>query len=554
MSLKTNQMQPVPEETTRVARAAFPKGNAYLTLRDQLGTIFDDEDFLDLYPADGQPGLPPWRLALVTLLQFRENLPDRQAAEAVRSRIDWKYLLGLELSDPGFDFSVLSEFRTRLLAGGAETRLLEKLLACCRERELVKARGKQRTDATRVLAAIRVMNRLELIGESIRAALNELSTVAPAWLQSVAPGDWYKRYSRRIEDDRLPQSEEKRASYAQTMGEDGFLLLDRLADTEVPATWRDLPTIEALRLVLTRHYERVQQTLAGQLVSQVRFKENRELPPAAEGIESPYDLDARYRSRYGTAWTGYLVHLTETCEENEIHLITHVETTAATVHESQKTAAIQQALVAKNLPPGEHFVDAAYIDAELLLKSRQQQAIELIGPARLNNTWQTKTEGAYDLDQFVIDWEHQRVRCPQGILSTSWQEGVDNTGSPLIAVAFRRKTCQACVARARCTKGCRRVLGFRPQAQYEALQAARQRQASAAGKQLYNRRAGIEGTISQGVRAFGLRCCRYRGLAKTALQHIATAASINLDRIVAWFNEVPQAHTRTSRFARLAPA
>lgn len=110
MSLKSSLMQPVPEGTARVARAAFPKGNAYLTLRDQVGTIFHDEDFLDLYPADGQPGLPPWRLALVTLLQFRENLPDRQAAEAVRARIDWKYLLGLELTDPGFDFSVLSEF------------------------------------------------------------------------------------------------------------------------------------------------------------------------------------------------------------------------------------------------------------------------------------------------------------------------------------------------------------------------------------------------------------------------------------------------------------
>src|SRR6185295_15661391 len=179
MSLHPHIIEPVPEETARVARAAFPKGHPYLTFRDALGTIFQDEDFAALFPAWGQPGLPPWRLALVTIMQFRENLADRQAAEAVRSRIDWKYLLSLELSDPGFDFSVLSEFRTRLLAGGAETRLLEKLLACCRERELVKARGKQRTDATRVLAAIRVMNRLELIGESIRAALNELSTVAP---------------------------------------------------------------------------------------------------------------------------------------------------------------------------------------------------------------------------------------------------------------------------------------------------------------------------------------------------------------------------------------
>jgi DDE family transposase len=457
------------------------------------------------------------------------------------------------LSDPGFDFSVLSEFRARLLAGGAEARLLEKLLEHCRALDLVKARGQPRTDATHVLAAIRVMNRLALIGETIRAALNELSTVAPVWLQSVAPNAWYKRYERRIEDDRLPQSKEKRIAYAQTLGEDGFLLLDCLADPAVPIAWRTLASVEALRLVLARHYERVPRTVAGQVTSQVRFKANQELPPAAEGIESPYDRDARYRSRYSTAWTGYLVHLTETCADEELHLITHVQTTAATIHESQQTAAIHQALVEKQLAPREHLVDAAYIDAALLVESQQQYAIELVGPARLNNTWQTKTEGGYDLEQFVIDWDQHQVQCPQGKCSTVWKEGVDSTGAPLIFVYFRRKHCQACPARARCTHAPRRIISFRPQPQYQALQAARQRQASAEGKQCYQRRAGMEGRLSQGVRAFGLRRCRYRSLAKTTLQHIATAAALNLDRLVAWFDERPQAKTRKSRFARLAP-
>jgi transposase len=150
MSLRPQPLEPVPEDTARVARAAFPKGNPYLTLRDQLGTIFQDEDFIALFPMCGQPSLPPWRLALVTILQFRETLADRQAAEAVRARIDWKYLLGLDLSDPGFDFSVLSEFRDRLLAGSAEELLLAKLLERCRAMGLLTARGPQRTDATPV--------------------------------------------------------------------------------------------------------------------------------------------------------------------------------------------------------------------------------------------------------------------------------------------------------------------------------------------------------------------------------------------------------------------
>src|SRR5687768_15507512 len=240
--LKTSPIEPVPEGTARVAKAAFRKGNPLLSLRDELGAIFADTDFADLFPRLGQPGLAPWRLALVTLLQFRENLPDRQAAEAVRARIDWKYLLGLELTDPGFDHSVLCEFRSRLLEGSAEERLLHKLLEACQARGLLKARRRQRTDATHVLASIRVLNRLELLGETLRAALNELATVAPDWLRGVAPRAWYERYARRVEDGRLPRATAEREAYARAVGEDGFALLDRLDRPETaaePADGRD---------------------------------------------------------------------------------------------------------------------------------------------------------------------------------------------------------------------------------------------------------------------------------------------------------------------------
>src|SRR5262244_3964958 len=256
MSLHPHVIEPVPEDTARVAHAAFPKGHPYLTLRDALGPIFQDEDFAALFPAWGQPGLPPWRLALVTIMQFRENLADRQAAEAVRARIDWKYLLGLELTDPGFNFSVLSEFRDRLRAGSAVERLLEKLLECCRARGLLKARGQQRTDSTHVLAAIRVLNRLELVAETLRAALNAVATVAPAWLQAMTPLAWYERYSRRIEESRLPKVTAERDAYAHTVGEDGFLLLDALETPEAPEGLRELPSLEALRRTWQRHYER----------------------------------------------------------------------------------------------------------------------------------------------------------------------------------------------------------------------------------------------------------------------------------------------------------
>jgi transposase len=269
MSLRPHALEPVPEETARVARAAFPKGNPYLLLRDTLGTIFQDDDFATCFPLEGQPGLPPWRLALITIMQFRENLADRQAAEAVRARIDWKYLLGLALTDPGFDFSVLSEFRDRLLAGDAAELLLDKLLERCRVLGLLKARGSQRTDSTHVLAAIRKLNRLELVAETVRAALNELATEAPEWLHERAPLVWYERYGRRIENFRLPQNKADREAYAQTVGEDGFCLLDAVETAEAPAALRTLPSMTTLRRTWHQHYER---TPGEGMERQVRFK------------------------------------------------------------------------------------------------------------------------------------------------------------------------------------------------------------------------------------------------------------------------------------------
>jgi len=536
--------QDIPESTVEVARAAFPKGNPYLTLRDKLGTIYADEDFIELFPELGQPALAPWRLALVTVVQFRENLTDRQAAEAVRSRIDVKYLLGLELTDSGFDYSVLSEFRSRLLEGKAEALLLEKLLTICRELELVKARGKQRTDATHVLAAIRVMNRLEQVAETMRAALNELAVEAPIWLQSVAPIEWYKRYGRRIEDERLPQSKAGRDAYAQTVGEDGFLLLDLVAQPDAPKDLDKLPMIEALRLVWERHYERKEK--------KVRFKSKKELANAPPGAESPYDPEARYRHRGKTKWVGYIGHVTETCDDDTPHLITHVVTTTANLHEVNSTEAIHQALIDKGLPPGQHLVDSAYVDADLLVKSRKEDGIIMVGPTRKNPSWQARTEGAYDHYQFEIDWENERIRCPQGKFSRSWYP-FTTQGKPFSKVLFRDEDCTPCQARHLCTKGAKKVFILPPRAQYEALREQRLIHASEEGKKLYNKRAGVEGSISQGVRAFGLRKTRYRGLAKTHLQHIATAAAINFDRLVAWFDGVPRGKTRTSRFAALAP-
>ena len=206
MSLRPEPIGDIPAETARVARAAFPKGTLVTRLRDEFSALYEDEDFGGLYPSQGQPALTPWRLALVTVFQFLENLSDRQAADAVRARIDWKYALGLDLTDPGFHFSVLTEFRARLVAGNAEQLLLDRMLERFKTRGLVKARGKQRTDSTHVLAAVHDLHLLELVGETLRATLDDLAAIVPAWLRAVAPPAWFGRYTRRIEEYRLPRA------------------------------------------------------------------------------------------------------------------------------------------------------------------------------------------------------------------------------------------------------------------------------------------------------------------------------------------------------------
>src|SRR5215218_7468694 len=246
MSLRPQAPPTVPDETRRIARAAFPKGALCLCIADGLGPVYQDGQFAALFPRRGQPAAAPGRLALAVVLQFVENLSDREAADAVRGRIDWKYALGLALTDPGFDHTVLSEFRTRLVAGGAERLLLDALLGHLQEQGLVKARGGQRTGSTHVLAAVRVLNRLERVGETLRAALNELAAVAPAWLQAVAPPAWYERYGRRVENYRLPKTEAVRLALAAEIGADGQRLLAALdAAADRPELTR-LPKVEIL--------------------------------------------------------------------------------------------------------------------------------------------------------------------------------------------------------------------------------------------------------------------------------------------------------------------
>ena len=417
----------------------------------------------------------------------------------------------------------------------------------CKDKEWIKERGQQRTDSTHVLGAVRALNRLELVGETLRAALNAIAAIDPDWLQKWAPEEWYSHDSRPMDEYRLPKGQSKRQAYAEMIGNDGLYLLIRLRSSSTPPDLKQLPAVEVLRQLWQQHYETLPD-------GQTRWRSGQELPAVGERLESPHELDVRFGNKRSQTWTGYKVHLTETCDKDQLHLITQTETTYANAADLNQTPLIHQALATKGLLPQEHYLDTAYLDAPLAVESQQRYHIELVGPMRVPSNWQARQNNGYDLSHFHVDWQLRRVTCPQGKHSRRWKHGQTATGKPIITVRFPAKYCQRCPVRDLCTQAkTSRAVSFQPQAQQEMLQSLRQQQQTPEWKLRYNLRAGIEGTLAQGIAAFGLRQSRYRGLPKTHLQHVLTSTAINFLRIANWLEDVPMAPTRKSRFARLAP-
>ena len=552
MSLRPEPLPAIPAATVAAVRAAFPKGNLYVDLRAEFGTLYTDQLFTDLYPPAGRPvEVPPWRLALVMVMQYIEGLTDRQAADAVRRCMDWKYALSLDLHDPGFDFTLLHDFRERLLAHDAPQRFLDTFLTACKARGWIKARGTQRTDSTYVLAAIRTLNRLEHMLETLRLALNQLSEADPQWVRGWVPREWYERYGPRADSFHLPKAASQRETLAVQSGADGYTLMDAVLGHDEARHLRHLPALEVLRCVWLQQYYRC--TEPGR--EEVRWRGQNERPPSALLIQSPYDLEARYCTKRDTEWVGYKTHVSETCDEGYPDLITQVLTTLSTTPDCVMGPAIQQDLAQRDLLPGTHLVDTGYVDAELLVSAQSLHHVDVVGPPLASYSHQSRD--GYGLETFVLDWEAEQARCPQGHHSVHWRPGHDVSGDAVIRIRFDRATCRACEVRALCTwaKDAPRQLTVRPQAQHEALQAARQRQQTEEFKGQYALRAGVESSLSQGVRRFELRQSRYIGLARTHLQQTLNATAMNLVRVVDWLRRKASDDTKRppGRFARLAP-
>jgi transposase len=559
--------QPWPEPSDEIVAAVRKmyrgrRAPLPVVIRDELGELFADEQFAAGFGVRGRPGWSPAQLAVVTALQFAENLTDRQAADAVRLRIDWKYCLGLGLADEGFDHSILSEFRARVVEHGLAERALDVLLAALVDKGLLKAGGKARTDSTHVLAAVRDLNRLELAGESVRAALEALAVAAPDWLADAidVPG-WTARYGVRVDSWRLPGSQTKRVELATAYGADGIALLRAVYAPDAPGWLARLPAVEVLRQVLVQNYL-ISVDRQGREVVKRREADTDGLPPGRCRLTSPYDTDARRGGKRDLFWTGYKLHVSETCaDEGDSarpapeplpNIITNVATTDASVPDNAMTTPIHEGLARRGLLPQEHLVDSGYPSADLLVESADRFGVALVTPILADVSAQARAGGGFDAAAFDIDFDAQRVSCPQGQVSSSWSPA-QQRGTETIVVKFDTDTCRPCPVRARCTTAKRggRQLTIRPRHIHHAVAQARARQDTKAFKATYKLRAGVEGTIRQAIAVTDTRRARYRGLGKIHLEHVYSAVALNLIRLDAWFNGQPLDRTRTSHLARL---
>ncbi len=553
---------------------------------DRLGRWLADEAFAAAFGVRGRPGWSPSRLALVTVLQRAEKLTDRLAAEAVRARLDWKYLLGLSLDDPGFDHTVLAEFRGKVAQAGLEQVALDALLVKLAADGLVKAGGKQRTDSTHVVAAVAALNRLELAGESVRAAAEALAAAHPDWLeQRICVSDWARRYGTPMTSWRPPVSQAKRDELAIAYARDGYALLEAVCHRTAPGWLRELPAVDVLRRVLLQNYTRT-ITEDGREVIRRREKEPEGdgLPPGHARIASPYDTDARWGVKRDTFWLGYKLHITETCDDPPPctcrpaapagpgqagsaaggrehakgcatpafpNLITHVATTDATVTDNQMTGVIHHDLAEQNLAPGRQYIDSGYLSADAVVHAARSHGIALIGPLLADNSAQART-GGYTQQAFTIDWDRNQATCPQGAVSSAWKPMRTRDGKDAISVRFAAATCRDCPARDKCTTATRtgRQLYLRPREIHQATAAARTAEGGTSFHADYARRAGIEGTMHQAA-SHGARRARYRGLPKTRLDHAYMATALNLLRLHAYWTGTPLDRRRTSHLARL---
>lgn len=512
MSLHPTDRNTIPPDTAELGRKLLDAKDPYRLIGDQLSDLVRDQDFAELYSALGGAALSPVILALVTVFQLMEKLPDRSAASAARLRIDWKYALHVPLDWLGFHFTNLNHFRQRLLEHEAEYLVFDKLLQQLVALGFVRQRGKQRTDSMSVLGLLAKLSRVELVWETLRVVLKAIPSAAPTWLEQNVPEAFLARYLVERHDYNL--TDLQLAEALRQTGADGVWLIAQL--TRAPHAVQDLPEVQTLRTLWEQQFESADDGTYHGPRTQL------------EGhglLQSPHEPDARYREKRGKGWQGYVAQVTETAEaKGEPNFITDVALTDAQVSDVNALPAVQARLAERDLTPSEQYVDQAYVSGTRLAESAAH-GIQLMGPIAAD----AGHPGLFTLSDFTIDLPAQQAHCPGGQTTTAWTTRTRADGSQAYTAHFGLG-CADCPLRAQCTTA---TTGRTITLHEHHAQVVRRRAEMQTPEfwQAMQRRPPIEGTISQLARQ-GVRHARYRGLRRVNLQLIFTAVGINLRRLL----------------------
>jgi transposase len=514
MSLQTDcWREEIPVDTAEVGQAILAADDPYRRVGEEVGDFLHLSDFAALYSALGRRAIAPIILSLVTIFQYLENLPDREAARWAVMRLDWKYALHVPLTWLGFHFTTLHYFRARLLEQGQERLIFDKVLNWIRRHGFLKKYGKQRTDSTHVVGHVARLSRLELVWESLRVVLRAIEQAAPLWYEQYLPAAFHQAYGRRQHDWQLSQDEVAEQTVAS--GRDGFWLLD-LLDSKADESLLALAEVGTLRTVWAQQFERQEQQVA------VRQKVT-----GKDIMVSPHETEARWAEKRGREWQGYKLHVTETvAEPGNPSFLTDVDVSAAVDGDSEQIEPIQGRLSQRALQPEEQYTDEGYVSGSNLAHS-QERGIDLVGPAPGDHS---RKPLGYRQSDFTLDFERRVAICPQGRESVAWFDFRQaDDGYVGAKIEFGRQ-CLTCPAYQLCTSGRNgRTLEVSPY--YQLLTERRAEQTTAAFRHKMKQRAAIEGTLSAAVRKHGARRARYRGQLKVRLQYLFTGAAINLKRL-----------------------
>jgi transposase len=517
MTLRIRTNTEIPEDTATLGQKLLKENNRYRVIGDHLPDIVGDEDFTDIYAPTGRDAVSPALLSMVTIFQFLEDVPDREAAEMVVMRVDWKYALHLPLDYAGFHHTDLCYFRRRLVENEKEALVFDTVLKKVKALGFLKKKSKQRTDSTHVLAVVQKLSRLELVTETMRVTLRAIQQADESWYQQAIPAAFAEVYVETRRDYRLSDAE-RQAALRQT-GADGFWLLDLIARDGPPGI-QTLTEVETLRTVWEQQYERMERQVTERKTMIVDCKEL---------IVSPHETEARSAKKRDKSWIGSKVHVTETISddpEQEPNFITDVTTDLAPAGDTEALGTIREHLRERDLLADQQIVDEGYISGQAIAESRAE-GVELIGPARPD-----PSPVGFQLADFQADPEQRRATCPAGHQPERWSEHTTSDGQCTIKAHFGSQ-CTGCqfFGEGKCTTSAKgRTLSF--SAYYPQLAARRLEEKSEAFWETMKLRPPIEGTLSEMVRQHGLRRSRYRGLVKTHLQNLFKAAALNLKRLI----------------------